>query len=199
MGRTFANHRERYAIERDGLRFLVDVRVAPGDHDEDRVGIVVDATRAHISFVLADGAGNSGRGRGAAELAAAMAGRDAGRDPIERLDGLDRNLARMGAEAAVVLAEVDCIDGLDLVGASVGDARMWALARGEWLELTAHVPRKPLVGAGASPTPLGILGADALLCASDGLVVWAGPDATTEGDDLLERLVARAPAFRRAA
>lgn len=186
----FTRRSERLVVEGDGHRWVVDLRVEPGEHDEDRIGLVGDASRARLSWVLADGAGNSGRGRAAAERAAAMAGRDLSVDPVDRLVALDRALAQDGAEAAVIVAELECAaDGIALSGACAGDARMWALARGRWLELTAHVPRKPLVGSGAAPTPLGILGADALLCASDGLAGWAGPDATTRGDDLVDRLV----------
>jgi hypothetical protein len=189
----FASRSERFVVEKGGARFVVDLRVEPGDHDEDRIGLVIDAERAHVSWVLADGAGNSGRGRAAAEQAAAMAGQEVERDPIERLSELDRALARHGSEAAVILAEVDIgPDGVALSGACPGDARIWALSRGVWLELSAHVPRKPLLGAGASPGLLGILDADALLCTSDGLTGWPGPDSTTHGDDLVDRLVAAA-------
>ena len=165
--------RQRWTLERG---VIVDAWIEPAQRDEDRIGIVLDEDEGHISFVLADGAGNSGRGHAAADIAVSCAGADRDVDPVSRIHALDSLVARIGAEAAVVIAEVTCGErGLDIRGASGGDVRCWARRRGEWHELTEGTPRKPLVGSGACARGFAMRDLDEILCASDGLAAWAGP------------------------
>jgi hypothetical protein len=163
----------------------LDVRVEPGAHDEDRVAFTFDEATRVVRAVVADGAGNSGRGAEAAELAA----RVDDRDDLDRLESLEPILASLGAEVAIVSVTVHVVDGaLAIEGAAVGDVRAWARCAATWHELTAHVPRKPLVGGGAHPLPIGALGADALIIATDGAAAWSGPSINT-GEDLIDRII----------
>lgn len=181
--------RRRFALSPDDTLALDVLRVAAG-RDEDRVGFLVEGGR--LSFAVADGAGTSGRGAKAAERVVAY--EHAG-TPADRLHGLDRELARIGAEAAAVLGDVtlDAEARLVLDAAAVGDVRAWARVDGAWHELTRFVPRKPLLGSSAVPTELGVVGASDVIVATDGLAAIDEPPATSDAplEAMLEMLRAR--------
>jgi hypothetical protein len=170
----------------------VEVLVEPGRRDEDRV--FVDWRDDALLVVVADGAGNSGRGARAADAAAA---RFDGATQ-DRVVELDAELAGIGAEAALFVARVEVYpDGLRIDAAAAGDVRAWTLRGDEWTELTRGVARKPLVGSGARASALRAARARALLVASDGLAAWSGPEldpptTTAPLDALLDRVRARA-------
>jgi hypothetical protein len=80
-------------------------------------------------------------------------------------------------------------------GASVGDSGAWVIRGTEIDDLTARQVRKPLVGAGCTPSEIHgcSLGEGTLLVASDGLLKYAKPSDIARiagGTDLQE--VARA-------
>lgn len=166
---------EHHEVSVGAMRVVVDVLVVPASHDEDRVGWRVDERGVH--FVVADGAGNSGRGALAA--ARAVAKLDTPGSAELRVTELDAELARIGAEAAVVFGAITTNDGaLTLEGAAAGDVRAWCFLDERWHELTRGVSRKPLVGSGASPWSLGVVGAGAILVATDGLAGLAAPPSS---------------------
>jgi len=179
------------------LDHVTRVRGAKGA-GEDRVSVV---PRGHgLVIALADGAGGSGRGARAAELAVARlaaAAQQRELDATSALKDVDRQLAVLSGEAAAVVLAVTASQ---IKGASVGDCAAWIVAPdGNVDMLTARQHRKPLLGAGAStisfaaPFTTGtlIVGSDGLFAyASTGRIVAACAHATLdEAADALMRAV----------
>ena len=135
------------------------------------------ATGEGVLIALADGAGGTVGGAGAAQavvdhVADAMA---SGSRWSVVLEQIDQDRARLrGGQATAVVIEVTPT-GVD--GASVGDSGAWIIRGTEIEDLTAQQVRKPLIGAGGVPSTIraGALGAGTLLVASDGLLSYAKP------------------------
>jgi hypothetical protein len=175
------------------LEHVTRVRGAAGA-GEDRVSVV---TRGH-GLVIALAAGGDGgdgarraagakvgggaraanastAGARAAELAVARlaaAAQQRELDPSIALKDVDRQLAMLGGQAAVVLLAVT---GTQIRGASVGDAAAWIVSPDGNVEmLTARQHRKPLLGAGASTIAFTApFAAGTLVVGSDGLFSYA--------------------------
>lgn len=148
------------------------VRVVPRRGiGEDRATAI--ALHDRIVIALADGAGGTGRGAGAADAVIAAVNADPTRDPAALLEALDDpKQVALGQTTAIVLA----IRGAEITGASVGDSAAWLIDR-DILDLTVDQQRKPLLGAGAIVTPFTAAFTGTLLVASDGLVRYARRDA----------------------
>ncbi len=146
---------------------------------EDRLAVVPRGNGLVIA--VADGAGGTGRGARAAELAVARLAAGAQQrelDPTAALKALDPQLAVVGGEASIVVLAVT---GREVRGASVGDCAAWIVAPDGAVEmLTARQHRKPLVGAGATvlafhaPFTTGTL-----VVATDGLFSYASTGRIT--------------------
>ena len=140
---------------------------------EDRVAVV---PRGHgLVVALADGAGGSGRGARAAELAVARFAAAAQQRELDvslALKDIDRQLAVVGGEAAAVALAVTAST---VKGASVGDCAAWIVAPDGGVEMrTARQHRKPLLGAGASTISFTApFAAGTLVVGSDGLFSYA--------------------------
>jgi serine/threonine protein phosphatase PrpC len=139
---------------------------------EDRIAL----QRSADGFVLAlsDGAGGTGGGAAAAQLAVQMVME--GRAPwAEVIRIIDASLN--GGQCALVIAAVS---GGEISGASVGDCGAWLIGEAVQ-ELTARQIRKPLVGSGARPVAFQAeLKGSTLLLASDGLFNYARRDRILE-------------------
>jgi PPM family protein phosphatase len=137
-------------------------------HGEDRVAVVQDEERTII--VVADGAGGSGNGAAAAETV------------IREVQAVYREIATAGQwEAALrqmdlrigsgeTTAVVADLRADAILGASVGDSRVWIIREGSIFEPTIHQHRKPLLGSGQA-VPVGFTCGPLdgiLLAASDG-------------------------------
>lgn len=178
--------RARASYRLEIVDVALDVLVEPASHDEDRVAYV--ARRDALTLLIADGAGNSGRGAAAAERAIAAVHDTV--EPASTIVRLDRALAELGGEAAVLVATIVAHEQkLALQAAAAGDIRAWARIDDAWHELTRSVPRKPLVGSGARPYELGALGASAIVVATDGLAALADLPRDWPPDGRLEVLL----------
>jgi serine/threonine protein phosphatase PrpC len=113
---------------------------------EDRVKVV--ELDGGVVIVVADGAGGSGAGAEAAETvirevtAAASLERDA-EGWCEVLRQTDQRIGA-GESTCVVVAR----SARSIVGAGVGDSRVWLLENDDINDLTASQARKPLLGTG---------------------------------------------------
>jgi PPM family protein phosphatase len=156
-----------------------------------------------VVVAIADGAGGTGGGAQAAELAVEAALASAGTiDPLDELawcavlaelDGRLEAHPTAGETTLVVAA----LGNRQLAGASIGDSQAWLVASSA-LDLTVHQRRKPLLGSGrAHPTGFRTCGSfDTLMLATDGLLNYAPRDAvlnklrekdpTRAADELLE-------------
>ncbi len=150
--------------------------VACGVHSQDRVAIHVHDGITLV--VLADGAGGMAGGGEAAQAvldarsawSLRQALESSGTACVHWLQAIDRMLATSpaGGQCTAIVA---VIDGVRIVGASVGDSEAWLVESGSVRDLTEHQHRKPLVGSGratAIPFAAACVGAR-LLVASDGL------------------------------
>lgn len=130
------------------LEHVTRTRAASGT-GQDRLAVVPRGNGVVIAVV--DGAGGTGRGARAAELAVARLAAAAQQRELDltvAVKALDPQLAVVGGEAAVVTLAVS---GREIRGASVGDCAAWIVAPDGAVEmLTARQHRKPLVGAGAT-------------------------------------------------
>jgi serine/threonine protein phosphatase PrpC len=134
-------------------------------------------TRDGCLVAVADGAGGTGNGAGAAEgLIAALtklAGYAASTDWFDALCVLDDELSASGGLTTGVVAFVD---DDRIRGASVGDSSAWLISpTGELTDLTALQRRRPLLGSGEA-LPVQFKAerrGGRLLLASDGLVKYA--------------------------
>jgi serine/threonine protein phosphatase PrpC len=148
-----------------------------------------------VLIVLADGAGGTGGGAEAAQAVVdkVMASAASGSSWSHVLETIDQDMARRcgGQSTAIVIS----VTPAGLEGASVGDSGAWVIRGTEIEDLSARQVRKPLVGAGCTPSAIhgGTLGEGTLLVASDGLLKYAKPSDIARiagGADLQE--VARA-------
>jgi len=169
---------------------------------EDRV--MVEYADGRTLIVVADGAGGTGNGAAAADIACTMvaaAFRRGGMSTnswVAELSAIDRNLltAAPGGETTVVAVEVD---GSEVRGASVGDSGCWAIDSLGFVDLTGSQSRKPLLGTGAAkPTGIGPTALPArLLVATDGLLKYCPRSeidriaGTGTPDSAVEELISR--------
>jgi serine/threonine protein phosphatase PrpC len=144
------------------------VTVAHRQRCEDRVRVV--ELDGGVVIVVADGAGGSGAGGEAAEIvireltASASLERDA-ESWCEVLRQTDQRVA-VGESTCVVVAR----SARGIVGASVGDSKVWLLENDDINDLTKGQFRKPLLGSGQA-TPVGFSyppSQDLLLVCTDG-------------------------------
>lgn len=144
---------------------------------EDRVKVV--ELEGGVVIVVADGAGGVGAGAEAAETAVreATAAASLDRDAegwCEVLRQADQRIA-VGETTAVVVA----CSARGIVGASVGDSRVWLLEDDGILDLTADQVRKPLLGTGEAQ-PVGFSrpsSSGLLLACTDGFCNYVRRDA----------------------
>jgi serine/threonine protein phosphatase PrpC len=113
------------------------------------------------------------------------------------LSAIDTTLSRsaLGGQSTVVVLE---INGDHLVGASVGDSGAWAIDALGCVDLTCRQSRKPLLGAGVVPAPIGPTALPPrLLVATDGLLKYCPHDEidrlaiTGTIDEAIDALVSR--------
>jgi hypothetical protein len=155
----------------------VVTRLESNGRGENRV--MVEHADGRTLIVVADGAGGTGNGAAAAEMACSMVAGVFRRGTMStdswtaELSAIDRNLltAARGGQTTVVAVE---IEGGEVRGASVGDSGCWAIDSLGFVELTSSQNRKPLVGTGAAmPTGIGPTTLPArLLVATDGLLKY---------------------------
>lgn len=152
-------------------------KTVSGGRGEDRVHVEQAGDRTLA--VVADGAGGSGRGAVAAELACSLAiekfraGNTATPEDWGRLlYEIDQALVRTGGQCTAVLVE---LSAGQVYGASVGDSGAWMLTGNAVLDLTVNQNRKPLLGSDeASPMCFGpVEFTGRLLIATDGLFNYA--------------------------
>ena len=155
----------------------VVTRLESSGRGEDRV--MVEHADGRTLIVVADGAGGTGNGAAAAELACSMVAGGFRRGAMStdawaaELSAIDRNLltTARGGQTTVVAVE---IEGGVVRGASVGDSGCWAIDSLGFVDLTSAQNRKPLLGTGAAtPTGIGPASLPArLLVATDGLLKY---------------------------
>lgn len=160
-----------------GVSAFVATRRVSGGRGEDRV--MVEQADGRTLLVVADGAGGTGSGAAAADLACnlvAAAFRRGGMSAaswVAELSAIDRTLltGAPGGQTTVVAVEVD---GDEVRGASVGDSGCWAIDSSGCVDLTSGQSRKPLLGSGAArPTVIGPTRLPPrLLVATDGLLKY---------------------------
>jgi serine/threonine protein phosphatase PrpC len=169
-------------VRTDHLTYLHSSIQCPATGEgQDRVCVLEVGTQLVIA--VADGAGGTGSGDTAADMAVSLATTFPGNirqsaDPrywATRLAEIDSALANdpRGGQAALVVASV--FQG-EVVGAAVGDAVAWLIDSEGTRDLTAGTRRKPLLGdGGAIPFVFGPipLGTGTLLLATDGLWKYA--------------------------
>lgn len=169
--------------------FVADARPCYG---QDRA--VVAHVGDGLLLAVIDGAGGTGRGAAAADHVCAAL-RTLVTPPADWCAWLrdrDRDLLRVGGQAAAVVVEVFASGHVR--GASVGDCEAHALLVNRDVDLTGRQQRKPLLGDGrAHAVAFEALVRGTLILASDGLWKYARPEwitqATTAGDRVAERLV----------
>jgi len=133
-----------------------------------------------LVLIVADGAGGTSYGREASgavidlithETAHGVAFDDALRI-VDTLTSIDARLARGRGQTTAVCVS---LAANSIVGASAGDSEAWIVAGNEVSILTEAQSRKPLLGAGAAPTPFAVPGPlqGTLIVASDGLFAYA--------------------------
>ena len=136
--------------------------------------------------IIADGAGNSAAGATAAEsvlwhVAEYLSGVPIALDDTARfcdlLAYIDRALSRDGAGESTGLFAA--VSPLGIYGAGVGDCIAWLIDDAGYRDLTASVPRKPLLGSGyACPFAFALPpNPGTLLLATDGLWKYAPVDS----------------------
>jgi serine/threonine protein phosphatase PrpC len=155
----------------------VVTRLESSGPGEDRV--IVEHADGRTLIVIADGAGGTGRGAAAAEMACSMVaaafrrGAMSSDSWVAELAAIDRNVltGALGGQTTVVAVE---IDGTEVRGASVGDSGCWAIDSLGFVDLTSSQDRKPLLGTGlATPRGIGPTTLPArLLVATDGLLKY---------------------------
>jgi hypothetical protein len=155
----------------------VVTRLESNGRGEDRV--TVEHAYGRTLIVVADGAGGTGNGAAAAELACSMVAGAFRRGAMSadswtaELAAIDRTLltAAHGGQTTIVAVE---IEGGEVRGASVGDSGCRAIDSLGFVDLTSSQNRKPLVGTGAAtPTAIGPTTLPArLLVATDGLLKY---------------------------
>lgn len=158
---------EHVVVEHASTRWCIDTIEEAAVSDEDRLDVIAGDA---LLFVVADGAGGTGRGREAAEATVASAV-SAGGDLVAHLRDVDVTLAPSGGQAAAALVRIDPRGST--TAALAGDVDVWVRSRGAWRELAEERARKPLLGGGASVTEVRAEDVDALLVASDGLFRYA--------------------------
>jgi len=159
---------------------VATLSIGSGPKNEDRViSIERGATRL---IVVADGAGGTGNGAEAAELAlkSIIDSRlmpTLVRDPnywSQTLSMLDRYIHRENEVGECTIVVVAINDG-HIIGGSVGDSEAWLFMEDEDIELTWNQVRKPLMGSSEATAksfgPVPFKGT--LLVATDGLVKYA--------------------------
>jgi serine/threonine protein phosphatase PrpC len=151
-----------------------------GAESQDRAAMV-QVGQAQVA-VIADGAGGSAGGREASDSVPRILGslqpsfREV-QDPefwVQALTQCDAAIEADGSAGETTGVAVVAVGGV-LVGASVGDSGAYIFTNSQFIELTAHQVRKPLLGSGrARPTGFGPLPFEGtLLVASDGLLKYA--------------------------
>ena len=113
---------------------------------------MVEQAGGRTLIVVADGAGGTGRGAAAAEMACSMVAAAFRRGAmssdgwVAELLAIDRHVltGALGGQTTVVAVE---IDGTEVRGASVGDSGCWAIDPLDFMDLTSSQDRKPLLGA----------------------------------------------------
>lgn len=186
-------------------------RVESGGRGEDRV--IVERSDGRTLIVVADGAGGTGNGAAAAEMACSMvavAFHRGGLSPdswVAELSAIDRTLLTAAPAGQTTLVAVE-IDGGEVRGASVGDSGCWAIDSLGVVDLTSSQNRKPLLGTGAAtPTRIGPTTLPTrLLVATDGLLKYcpraeigrlAGAGTLEEAvDELISKLRLRSGKFQ---
>jgi serine/threonine protein phosphatase PrpC len=180
----------------------VVTRLESSGRGEDRVRVECADERTLI--VVADGAGGTGSGAVAAEMACSMVAAAFHRGALSteswvaQLSAIDRDLvsAAGGGQTTVVAVE---IEGSEVRGASVGDSGCWAIDSLGFVDLTSSQNRKPLLGTGTStPTGIGPTTLPArVLVATDGLLKYC-PRAelnyiavTGTVEDAVDRLISK--------
>ena len=185
-----------------GPPFVTAVRNVPADpRNEDRVTIL--RMPDDVVIAVADGAGGTGGGARAAEVALGTVRRSITDHRFDRgaleeaLLDVDGNLD--GAETTLVVARLHP-GGIE--GLAIGDSEAWVIGADK-IHLTANVPRKPLLGSGeAVPAHFAFppLATDAtLVVGSDGLFKYVKPDVINRlarGVDVFEAAKALADAAR---
>jgi PPM family protein phosphatase len=159
-------------------------------HGEGEDRLCVIEVGSGLIAAVADGAGGIGGGDTAADSGVSLATKPpSDRGSLlntsywaTRLVEIDAVLAgdRRGGQAAMVVASV--CEGV-CVGAAVGDCVAWLIDSDGVRDLTADVPRKPLMGdGGAMPRAFGPvrLGSGTLLLATDGLWKYAPREKIAE-------------------
>lgn len=149
-----------------------------GGRGEDR--LVVEQVDGRDVLAVADGAGGTGAGGAAAELACAQiiaVARCQERGPnrwIECLCDIDRAILDSACGGETTAVVVEAAAGW-IRGASVGDSAAWLFTETDLIDLTADQHRKPLMGSGrAEPVGFAVERiAGTLLLASDGLFDYA--------------------------
>ena len=161
-------------------------------HGDDRVQVL--EMPGGIAFVVADGAGGTGRGSQAAEHCIAFLTNAyqtcEDRDDlywVEILRQVDTELhaSNTGGETTCII--IECRRD-ELWGASVGDSRAFFVEAGQPHDLTVGQVRKPLLGSGnAKPKPIGDDAASGtLIMATDGLWNYAPYDQVFAALDIDE-------------
>lgn len=128
-----------------------------------------------VVIALADGAGGTGGGSKAAQAVIDAVFAAASQRPSwsSLLADLDRDAVRLGGGQTTVI--ILSVTRTGVVGAAVGDSAAWVIRDTSIEDLTAGQLRKPLLGAGCVPSPVGgrALEGGTLLVASDGLIKYA--------------------------
>jgi serine/threonine protein phosphatase PrpC len=170
-------------------------RVESGGWDEDRLLVVRRGERSTIAMVC-DGAGNSGKGALAADIAIrelARQGQEGFVDWVRALHAVDQLVKRdaQGGETTCVVVDVSDIG--EIRGASVGDSGAWLIHSSRPVsDLTANQDRARLGSGLAHPVRFSAQLMGRLVLASDGLLKYIrttdisrvaahGVDALVEG------------------
>jgi PPM family protein phosphatase len=151
-------------------------------NSEDRVEIQQRGTGVLIA--LADGAGGSGGGAEAADLAVrSILETNAGTDPaawVMCLAEVDRKLSQAGGGETTAVAVF--VSPESVVGASVGDSGAWIIHSTAYENLSSRQQRKPLLGSGMAVPVLFQYrgGAGIVLAATDGLLKYTSGEKICE-------------------
>jgi serine/threonine protein phosphatase PrpC len=152
-------------------------RVESGGRGEDR--LLVEHAEGRTLIAVADGAGGTGNGAAAADLACSMvaAAFRRGAMPTDswmaELLVIDRQILRTGGGGQTTIVAVE-LEGSELRGASVGDSGCLAIDSVGFVDLTAGQNRKPLLGSGeAEPAGIGPTTVPSrIVVATDGLLKY---------------------------
>jgi serine/threonine protein phosphatase PrpC len=156
---------------RDGFEYAIAIE-SVGESGQDRATAV--QFESQLAVVLADGAGGTTHGSGAAKAVVDAVSQNpaACADAGSLLDTLDDPVRLHGGQTTAVIA---VLSAENVAGASVGDSGAWIIGAHSIADLTRSQQRKPLLGAGCvpvsfeNPFPAG----STLLVASDGLLRYA--------------------------